>query len=124
MTAKRTVKQSEPDPATSSGVTLRGTLPGVAMGLIGPITAGTGHGPWEVTVYTSTLGAALIGLQFVFPQKSRDRLEWWIDLRRSRERAATRRLAKHRRQHLGGRLCTGPAQSADGRRLHEQGRRQ
>jgi hypothetical protein len=124
MTAKKAVKQAESDPATSGGVTLRGTFPGVMMGLVGPITAGAGDVPWEVAVYTSTLGAALIGLQFVFPQESRDRLYWWIDFRRSRQRAAARRLAKQRRQYRDRRHCTGLTQSAGGRRPHEQERRQ
>lgn len=123
MTAEKTVKQAESDPAMSGGGTLRGSFPGVVIGLIGPITAGAGDIPWEVAVYTSTLGAALVGLQFVFPQKSKDRLHWWIDLRRSHERAAARRLVRRRRQCLDRRLCTSLEQVADGG-PHEQEWRQ
>jgi len=116
MTAEETPKRTGADPtglAAHGQVTLRGTLPGFVMGLVGPMTAGVGNVPWEVAIYTSTLGAALIGLQFVFPQKSKDRLDWWIDLRRSRERAAARRLARRRAQCVGRRYCAGRTQDAD-----------
>jgi hypothetical protein len=113
----------EADPTDSAAhgqVTPRGTLPGVVMGLVGPIAASAGDVPWESAAYTSTLGAALIGLQFVFPQESRDRLDWWIDLRRSRGRAAARRLARRRtrcvrRNRNGGRCAAAKAESV-GRR--------
>ncbi|AQY20545.1 hypothetical protein T261_07327 [Streptomyces lydicus] len=47
--------------------------------------------PWWVIVLLTVLAAACAALNSVFPQASRDRLEWWRDRRRHQRLRAVRR---------------------------------
>ncbi|WP_329252779.1 hypothetical protein OG417_09535 [Actinoallomurus sp. NBC_01490] len=77
-------------PATGLGTALRGLVPPVSgFGL--PIGCGLFGAPSWVVCVLGALGFAVFALQIVFPQESADRLAWWRDRRRSRERVAARR---------------------------------
>lgn len=71
-------------------------------GLGGPVGLRACGAPWWIVFLASTLSFTVICLQSVFPQNSADRLAWWRDLRRSRERRAVRRAQK--------RPATGPGE--------------
>ena len=105
MTAQPTGKPAKArnagQPASSQAVPYGRLLSGTAS-LGGPIGLSAGGAPWWIVLLSSTLGLVVICLQGVFPQNSADRLAWWRDLRRSRERKATRRAQKQSaepRQH-------------------------
>ncbi len=68
-----------------------------ALSLIGAATVASpvlllhSGAPWWVIVLLTALAAVGTALNAVFPQASRDRLEWWQDRRRHQRLRAARR---------------------------------
>lgn len=74
----------------SSHVFTSGRVLSGVLGLGSTITLGADRAPWWIVLVSGMLGTLVIGLQSVFPQDSADRLAWWRDHRRYRERMAGR----------------------------------
>ncbi len=64
---------------------VQGVVSGV-VGLSAPAAAVAAHAPWWAVIALSALSLAVTGLQTCLPQDSGDRLAWWKDRRRHRER--------------------------------------
>lgn len=100
MTADETKDDTTNGKADASATGLATALKGLASPMSGfglPIGCGLfGAPPWVVCAL-GTLGFTVFALQIVFPQESADRLAWWRDRRRSRERIAARRAEVSRK---------------------------
>ncbi|GGU82699.1 hypothetical protein GCM10010211_55920 [Streptomyces albospinus] len=59
-----------------------------------PAALGAAGAPWWALVIASLPGTAVLILQALLPQNSRDRLEWWRDRRRHREHLAQSRARR------------------------------
>lgn len=65
-----------------------------AVGITGPVGLRMSGAPWWATLISCVLFLSTICLQSVFPQESADRLAWWKDRRRARERKVRDRLGR------------------------------
>jgi hypothetical protein len=77
--------------ALIAGTAATGTLTALAIA----------HAPWWAIFVAAAGGTAVGVVQMVFPQDSRDRLDWWRDRRRYQERR--RQQAPGRRRLLASR---------------------